>query len=578
MEKYKKYKSGKTKEAIQFNTQIFIDTAQQIHGNLYKYDKTIYTGMRNPVIVTCRFHGDFNIKQCQQHVSTLKCGCPTCGKMTWLPPVKFYSILKILNCGFSFKKTIYYKYAHYNGTELVTATCNTHGDFQTTAFNLSKGKGCKQCDIENYNEEFIQQVQKIHPEYSYHKTLKHTTNNKELVTATCNIHGDFNITSRTLLSEGIKCKLCISLEKKKKTIQLNIDKTKNNKLEIKQVVEDIQLKYPKVQFSYNEDDITHILLKSQILTCTCTVHNKTFNSRIKRLIDSTPYLNCYIGCTTCKMDKAGRRRRTEKRTVNKDRISQNLKLFTHMKYSLHQYNKCIRKCVINCYCKIHEIQFQNTLGNVQETKFGGCQQCFSEWRKQPKKTRKQFPKPPPKNKQRKEQIPKYNTEQFIEKCKEHWDENLLEGYDFSETKYKGMNRPVYIICKEHGGWSPKASNFVRGHGCHFCGNKTRFKKYEAQFVKELQLIGLYNSTDYITQYRIKCPNKDYFVDFCFSFNDTLLFIEIDEAHHTNHQSIIDDNNRDNDIMAQYPNCTIVRVNFEDLQYGIDEIQRFFNWC
>lgn len=40
-------------------TEIFIENSKKIHGNLYNYDKTIYTGSRNKVIITCKIHGDF---------------------------------------------------------------------------------------------------------------------------------------------------------------------------------------------------------------------------------------------------------------------------------------------------------------------------------------------------------------------------------------------------------------------------------------------------------------------------------------------------------------------------------------
>ncbi len=569
--------NNKSEADIIHNNKMFIEDSKNRYGKMFKYDKTKYTCHRNPVTMTCRFHGDFTITQAQNHLSAFSTGCPECGKMNRLTPFKFYDTIKNLDCGFSFRKTVYYKTEQYFQRELVTATCNTHGDFQANVFDLVEGKGCKQCDTNRYTQEFIQQAKKTHPEFLFHNTHKHTNNRMESVVITCNIHGDLNPSAKNFLEKEFKCKKCILLEKRKEQKHIlknqRIEKIKNNKLEIKQIVENIKLKFPKTLFSYNENDVTYHTINQVKIKGTCTVHNYTFNSRIETLLKSIPYKECSMSCTQCRTTKANSK---NKGKTNKDKIITSLKQFKHMKYSLQQYNSSICKCIINCYCKIHKTQYQNSLGNIFATTFGGCKECFSDWRKQSKKTRKQF-KNRPKSKPTKN--PKFTTEEFIQRCREQWENpELLENYDFSNTVYIGMNSPISITCKEHGQWPPKASNFVRGHGCHFCGNKTRFKKYEAKFVEELQIVGLYNTVDYNTQYRIKCPNKDYFIDFCFSFNDTILFIEIDEAHHNNYQSLIDDNKRDNDIMAQYPNCTILRVNYLDLQYGIDEVMKYFNWA
>lgn len=571
--------NNRSEADIIHNNKMFIEDSKNKYGKVFKYDKTKYTGMRNPITITCRFHGDFTITQAQSHISSLSSGCPECGKMHKLTPFKFYDIIKNLDCGFSFNKTVYYKKEQCFCKGLVTATCNTHGDFQTTPFNLIEGKGCKQCDTNRYTQEFIQQAKKIHPEYSFINTRKHTTNQRERIVITCNKHGDFTTTSKNFLKKEFKCNPCILLDKRKEQEQIlnnqRIEKIKLNKLEIKQVLANIKLKYPKTLFSYNEDDVTHLTINQVKIKGTCTVHNYSFNSSLIQLVNSNPYKGCSMSCTQCRTTNANSK---SGHRINKDKIITNLKPFTHMKYSLLQHKSKVHLCILDCYCKIHDLHFQNNLNNIMKTKFGGCGECFNEWRKQPKKTRKQFPKYTPKKRHLKRQKPKFTTEEFIQKCRDEWENpELLENYDFSNTVYKTMNKPISITCKEHGQWSPKASNFIRGHGCHFCGNKTRVKKYEAKFVEELQIIGLYNTVDYNTQYRIKCPNRNYFIDFCFGFNDTLLFIEIDEAHHNNYESQTYDNKRDIDIMAQYPNCTIIRVDYMNLQYGIDAVTKFFNW-
>jgi hypothetical protein len=43
-------------------TEEFIKRAKKIHGDLYDYSKTEYIGMNDPVLITCRVHGDFHVR------------------------------------------------------------------------------------------------------------------------------------------------------------------------------------------------------------------------------------------------------------------------------------------------------------------------------------------------------------------------------------------------------------------------------------------------------------------------------------------------------------------------------------
>ena len=56
----------------------FISEANVIHSNKYDYTKTKYTGIYNPVIITCPKHGDFE-QVPSYHLQGN--GCPTCGKV-----------------------------------------------------------------------------------------------------------------------------------------------------------------------------------------------------------------------------------------------------------------------------------------------------------------------------------------------------------------------------------------------------------------------------------------------------------------------------------------------------------------
>lgn len=55
----------------------FISKVNTIHNFKYDYTKTIYTGSKNKLIITCPLHGDFT--QLAESHSNQKSGCPKCG-------------------------------------------------------------------------------------------------------------------------------------------------------------------------------------------------------------------------------------------------------------------------------------------------------------------------------------------------------------------------------------------------------------------------------------------------------------------------------------------------------------------
>lgn len=69
----------KNAESKKYSTEEFIEKAKERHGDKYIYNKTIYDGCDNNVIITCpiKKHGDFE-KNAGQHM--LGVGCPKCSK------------------------------------------------------------------------------------------------------------------------------------------------------------------------------------------------------------------------------------------------------------------------------------------------------------------------------------------------------------------------------------------------------------------------------------------------------------------------------------------------------------------
>lgn len=64
---------------------------------------------------------------------------------------------------------------------------------------------------------------------------------------------------------------------------------------------------------------------------------------------------------------------------------------------------------------------------------------------------------------------KLTTEEFINKAKSIYGEK----FNYSKTNYLGTDIPVDVICYEHGIFSTRPHNFLKGHNCPMCSNRQR---------------------------------------------------------------------------------------------------------
>ena len=60
-------------------TEAFIYNARQVHGDTYNYSKSVYTGSKDKLTITCKQHGDFE-QSAKKHIAGQ--GCPYCSGST----------------------------------------------------------------------------------------------------------------------------------------------------------------------------------------------------------------------------------------------------------------------------------------------------------------------------------------------------------------------------------------------------------------------------------------------------------------------------------------------------------------
>lgn len=190
----------------------YIEACRKNHNNFYSYEKTNYTGIKDDIIVTCPYHGDFSIKA-DSHLNK-KSGCSKCGinKQTKSRTKNLESFInessKLHNNFYSYDKSVYAN----THTKLII-TCPKHGDFMQEPASHLSGKGCVSCRNDKLRKLFskdtnwfINESKKIHNEKYLYDKVKYKNNSTKVI-ITCKIHGDFNQAPSSHLS-GAGCYFC----------------------------------------------------------------------------------------------------------------------------------------------------------------------------------------------------------------------------------------------------------------------------------------------------------------------------------------------------------------------------------
>ena len=117
----------------------FIEKSKLIHGDLYSYDKVVYFGRLDKVIITCKTHGDFEQRPAN-HLSGYKCReCADEKLRTSKEGMVKKARLKHGN------KFNYDKSEFKTLQDIIIIVCPVHGEFKQRASNHLVGYGCKKC-------------------------------------------------------------------------------------------------------------------------------------------------------------------------------------------------------------------------------------------------------------------------------------------------------------------------------------------------------------------------------------------------------------------------------------------------
>lgn len=152
---------------VKKNTSQFIDNVKKVHGNIFTFEKTIYTNDTDKLIITCKEHGDFTPRPTNLLQGS---GCPSCALDVASRRYRKSQADFIIQSNIIHNDKYDYSSVEYvNNRTNVTIICPTHGSFsQSPSSHIHSKCGCPSCKsskgeievrnwLQNNNIEFSEQ-------------------------------------------------------------------------------------------------------------------------------------------------------------------------------------------------------------------------------------------------------------------------------------------------------------------------------------------------------------------------------------------------------------------------------------
>ncbi|MBQ2174523.1 MAG: hypothetical protein II453_05515 [Alphaproteobacteria bacterium] len=189
-----------------------IERFRSVHGDKYDYSKVVFTRMRDKVCIICPEHGEF-WQTPDKHYKHSQ-GCPSCGNIKKNQGRKTSIDAFIRNAkAVHGDKYDYSKVSFNTMHDKVTIICPEHGEFTQLAYDHLGGHGCTKCAIEKSRltkDEFVRRANEIH-NGKYDYSKSDVQNSFDKLTIICPIHGEFKQNAGTHL-KGCGCPACGKIE------------------------------------------------------------------------------------------------------------------------------------------------------------------------------------------------------------------------------------------------------------------------------------------------------------------------------------------------------------------------------
>lgn len=214
------------KQKTRYTREEIIALFRKKHSDTYNYDKMIYNGYHEDIIITCKIHGDF-IQEPYSHLNSE--GCPLCsGNIKARNTQEFIEASrKIHGDTFDYSNTVYIDSKH-----KVKIKCKIHGEFEQYPSPHMQGNGCENCGKESQKyslEKHLENWRFLHNSF-YDYSLVTEIKRNGFVIIICPKHGPFKQSVKSH-SSGYGCHSC------KKSIGETLIKTILDKCNISHIDE-----------------------------------------------------------------------------------------------------------------------------------------------------------------------------------------------------------------------------------------------------------------------------------------------------------------------------------------------------
>lgn len=258
-----------------FSREDHIKRFNELHNFKYEYDKFVYTGSADDIIINCKVHGDFTQKY-KYHLAGN--GCQKCGQTA---PRTYDDVLQELQELFVEEKYDFSKFEFKRMCDNVTLGCFKHGDFHRQPDLMIYYKSaCQKCSREQMYErntltaeEYISRVKKVHGNKLVYDDTKYV-NAKTEISFVCPLHGKMSQLPSGHLKTG--CTKC-SHEESKWTTETFVTAAK---------LVHSGYDYSKTRYTLNDEPVTVTCLKPEHGDFTCI---------------PVRHLHYGVGCPKCNM-------------------------------------------------------------------------------------------------------------------------------------------------------------------------------------------------------------------------------------------------------------------------------------
>jgi hypothetical protein len=133
----------KTADSKRYNTETFIESAIEIHGNLYDYSKVVYTSSDKKIIIVCKKHGEF-LQIATQHLCGS--GCIDCGIIKSADSKRHNTETFIESAKEKHGDLYDYSKVNYvSSVSKIIIICKKHREFIISPHKHLQGSGCQLC-------------------------------------------------------------------------------------------------------------------------------------------------------------------------------------------------------------------------------------------------------------------------------------------------------------------------------------------------------------------------------------------------------------------------------------------------